>query len=496
MRHWRGECSLAVSYWLNGWLATVATLVFAVLVSVAIKDVRQPWIYLIALLLVWAVVLLAMLWQTVGVWRSATRARQRHGSRLWPTAAQVMLVLGLLANASVLHAQAVPTIRDAIMFVHGDPAWGPHGVRILRGGTELEVSGPLAWGVAQQLELALVQAPNAHVLHLDSVGGRISVALNLADIIREHRLDTYVAHLCASACTLAYLAGQQRWVGVHGKLGFHSASLGGTANPLVDMGFRRYYQRDGLPAEFLDHVFRTSPKELWFPSLDELLKAHVATGIAADGTFAMSGVGLTPDPHATERELLALPLYAALRGADPDWAALMATWDRTVSQGETITQFAAEVHAHVAHNVSRLLPVAPDGALLQFADVLLQETATIQRTDPEACWSYVRNGRIELRQYLTPAMMQTDLAVSTRVLNDAVADPQPRLTAAEKTAVLRGLFAAMRQGGQDPDQALAGLRPDAPHARVCPALAVLIRAAVTLGGDTGVAPLRALFTPN
>src|SRR5208282_328439 len=84
LRHWRGECSLAVSYWVNGWLAVVPIAVVAMLVGVASKESRQPWLYLAGLLLTWSLVVLAVIWQSVGTWRSAARARLLRGRRFWP----------------------------------------------------------------------------------------------------------------------------------------------------------------------------------------------------------------------------------------------------------------------------------------------------------------------------------------------------------------------------------------------------------------------------
>jgi hypothetical protein len=44
LRHWRGECSLAVSYWVKGWLAIIPVATIALLVSIASKEGRQPWL--------------------------------------------------------------------------------------------------------------------------------------------------------------------------------------------------------------------------------------------------------------------------------------------------------------------------------------------------------------------------------------------------------------------------------------------------------------------
>jgi hypothetical protein len=494
LRHWRGECSLAVSFWINGWLAVIPITMVAVLAGVAMRESRQPWLYLTGLLLVWSVVILTVIWQSVGIWRSAARARRMYGRRFWPAVAQVMTVFGLLSNANLLRARAVPAIVDAAQYVQGDPRLGEHGVRILRGRTEIEVSGPLTWGLTQQLDAALVRAPDAHVVHLDSLGGRVGVALGIAGIIAAHHLDTYVEHICASACTLAFLAGRQRWIGERGRLGFHSGTVAGTVNRLAEAGFRQRYEQYGLPADFLDHVFSTPPSKLWFPARDELTSAHVVTDVAADGTFAVSGFGPQPNLHETEQQLLKQPIYAALQRSDPDWAALMARWDRTVSNGEPITGFATELRTHIARDTRRLLPVAPDGALRQFASIMLSETASIQQADPEACWAYLHNGTIEQRRYLSPGQLRDDLAASARLLDDATDHPQPRLSVADSKAQLTRLIAEMRRTGQDPEAALTALRANAPHDAYCPGIEALVRAAVAWPADDDDSPLRALFS--
>ncbi|HLB96045.1 MAG TPA: hypothetical protein VJK90_00215, partial [Acetobacteraceae bacterium] len=92
LRHWRGECSLAISYWVNGWLAVIPIAMVAVLAGVAMRESGQPWLYLAGLLLIWSVVILTVIWQSVGTWRSATRTKLLRGRRFWPVAAQVMTV--------------------------------------------------------------------------------------------------------------------------------------------------------------------------------------------------------------------------------------------------------------------------------------------------------------------------------------------------------------------------------------------------------------------
>lgn len=496
VRHWRGDCSLAVSYWLNGLLAGVALLLVAVAITAMLHETRQPWLYLVALLLIWSFATLATVWQIVGVWRSAARTRRIKRTRFWPVAAQIMMVLAALNMLRTVVSQAAPAIKDAVAYVDGDPELGVHGVRILRAGSEIEISGPFTWGLAQQFTAALAAAPQAHVVHLDSIGGRIGVALSVRDIIVAHRLDTYVSQLCASACTLVFLAGTKRWLGPNGRLGFHSGSAAGGASRFANISFRQYYEQDGLPAAFLNQVFRTTPRNLWFPTVPELIAAHVVTDRAPDGLFAVSGFGPHPDLAKAARALLKLPIYAALRKTDPDWPELLALWDRTIVTGQPITAFGAEARAHIVRATRTLLPVAPIAAVRELALVMQAEIETLQQEDPDICWAYLHNGRIDLPRYLSAKLLAADAAATARLLNDATDTAQKRLSGEQHRIGIARVLAELRAEGLEPASTLADLRPGAPHAAFCPAWLDLLRAARAAPADDAGSPLRALLSPG
>src|SRR5262249_40545499 len=100
VRHWRGELSLPVSYWLNGLLvlfaATVAGLTFSSLVQTSHVTAGAQ---MAAALICFTVVIVALsTWQLTGIWRSATRY-SASGKRFWGTAAKVVVVLGAVRSA-------------------------------------------------------------------------------------------------------------------------------------------------------------------------------------------------------------------------------------------------------------------------------------------------------------------------------------------------------------------------------------------------------------
>ena len=386
---------------------------------------------------------------------------------------------------------AAPTVRAA-----GDPpaVQGAHGVRILRDGSELEVSGPFARDLPQQLRDALAAAPHAKLLHLDSPGGLVNIGLKISELIVAHQLDTYVDRVCASACTLAFLAGTNRWLEPPARLGFHRATAPDLGSDQANAAFRQIYVKARVPEDFIDHVLRTPATELWYPTVTELQVSQIITAIAHPGMFAVSGFGPTPDLATAERQLLTAPIYAALARTDADWPSLLRLWDHIVVDGRPITEFATTARTHLRLAARSRLSVAQGGALRDYAALVMRELSTIQLLDPEACWAFIGRGQINSSRYLSPELRAADLAASMRILTDSspttIAPPDPE----ERAAIMRRLVASLPSVGADPAQVLGGFRPNAAHRAVCPSLLAVLQAALALPAGDDTTALRAVFS--
>jgi thiosulfate reductase cytochrome b subunit len=95
-RHWRGDLSLARSYWVDGVLITIliSTILY---VGVSVFGLSSPgdagrssagFIVLAILILVYA-------WQSVGIWRSAGHYVDRGGNKVWAILAKILVVTGV-----------------------------------------------------------------------------------------------------------------------------------------------------------------------------------------------------------------------------------------------------------------------------------------------------------------------------------------------------------------------------------------------------------------
>ncbi|TNF59095.1 MAG: hypothetical protein EP307_10970 [Rhodobacteraceae bacterium] len=68
---------------------------------------------------------------------------------------------------------------------------------------------------------ALRDNPQVTLVQLNSYGGEVEAARDMADLVRERQLDTRVEGTCDSACPILFLAGRNRSLAPEGRIGFH-----------------------------------------------------------------------------------------------------------------------------------------------------------------------------------------------------------------------------------------------------------------------------------
>src|SRR5437867_3865617 len=109
VRHWRGELSLGISYWLNSNLAGIAPLALIAAVNMMQEGGYSLRAISFASLGTLLFSVIAWLWSIVGIWRSANHHVARGGSSGWASAARVMVVFGIMAMVGQLAAHRVPS---------------------------------------------------------------------------------------------------------------------------------------------------------------------------------------------------------------------------------------------------------------------------------------------------------------------------------------------------------------------------------------------------
>jgi len=97
-RHWRGDYSLARSYWVNGALIfhLGINMILCIVLTIVLATLRgKTALVLIVGFGEIALLVAAYVWALVGVWRSA---RKYQGPRIWPILARLAIIFGVLLS--------------------------------------------------------------------------------------------------------------------------------------------------------------------------------------------------------------------------------------------------------------------------------------------------------------------------------------------------------------------------------------------------------------
>ena len=118
-KNWRGEFSLATSYWLFGFLGNLFVSIFAAVVVAAFQldSGYQPKAIFASISIAWAGIAAIAVWQSVGVWRSANRhinARTILGKRSpWAGLAKIAVFVGVLRLIGNFLSSGWPQLLEA-----------------------------------------------------------------------------------------------------------------------------------------------------------------------------------------------------------------------------------------------------------------------------------------------------------------------------------------------------------------------------------------------
>jgi len=148
--------------------------------------------------------------------------------------------------------------------------------------TLVHLQGGLGLGVSDEVTQLLATHLDVNGIILDSQGGWIHEGQKLADLISSYGLDTYSLLGCYSACTTAFIAGKNRFLGPQANLAFHQYTVPGFKSLQTDEVLkkeeekdRKIFQQQGVSAEFLEKLFNAPSDDLWYPPVEELLNAQV-----------------------------------------------------------------------------------------------------------------------------------------------------------------------------------------------------------------------------
>ena len=288
IRHWRGDLSLPVSYWINGFLANIVAYFCVFLIAGTAKFTSGDYSYLVYWLSVIPIITLIVIWQTVGIWRSSDRYSREESRWFWPAVAKLMVIFGVLNLAGEYNKTYIPALRESFQMAEwvSSIEWE---IKVLNEGKEVELSGGIKGGISEEFLTVLKAVNSIEVVHVNLYeGGMVDEAMQLNKIIHEYELSTYVSGECVSACTIVYLGGKKRFLNKHARLGFHTYSVPGVKDEEMNLYESKSFLRKlGIGNNFINRIFNTPSDEMWYPTADELVKANVVHRVVDGNEFAM-----------------------------------------------------------------------------------------------------------------------------------------------------------------------------------------------------------------
>lgn len=461
-RHWRGELSLPVSYWVNGFLVTAAFVTVMAIVPWDNFVSKSPKLYSTAIIALWILLAITTIWQLVGIWHSADNYLRQGKSKLWGNLAKIAVVLGLIRAVADFASTGMPQITEYAKIAIGEDPFGTYQLRVLRDASELEIAGAIVFGLTDDVRRTLDAHPTVRIIHLNSNGGRVGEARNLRDLIASRGLTTFTASGCFSACTLAYAAGQKRLIAKDAMLGFHQYSFPG----MKQHEFQFEYEKDkqdwlarGLARTFVDRAFATPNNEMWRPTHRELFEGGVVTGYPESDDVAVTGFKLK-DLENIEAEFAKNPLFSTLQMYEP------ATYDRLMSeirsglqQGRSQAELREKILPLAQSVYMQRLPYGSDSALRSFTGLMLEQMKVLYSVDPALCYDYAygqgRGAKLDMTKYFSKELQQKEFLVMAEVIRSAAGQTSRPPNEKQIERQLTTVFASLAQRYGDDAQMLA-----------------------------------------
>jgi len=465
LSHWLGELPLAVSFWLNTVLVALPLLAAALGLAMQV-NVLGSLLSLgsAALLVVWALLLLALCWAVPGCWRAAS-AYARSGPdprRALATHAALVVLTGLVLAASVI--DVLPRAGQYLQLAGGSDPLGNAAITLSEDGGRLVLKGPLGRGDSAEFMRIAADAKRLRVLELESSGGRLAEAQRIADFVQARKLRTRVTGNCEGVCALIFLAGAERQIVPAAAVSLSGAATG-LLSPLlagpVAVELASRYRALGLPEPLIARLLQAGPGSRW-----QLARTQWEDAGLLDPAPATLDVGLPAAGAADAR----FEIAEHLRG-HPSWywlnrylpGLIDAAAERmaaALAQGdEGLVQ--AEGQALVAALLPGLLQSAGNELRVAYLAIWSDQLKSARQLGPMQCAALLA-GQAGVKRQLDEALIGRESAwLVQAAMQGEGADFRP-LNANEQVvlqhrlgerapAILAGLFQAGRKGQRRQD---------------------------------------------
>ncbi len=277
LKHWNGKSSLSKSFWINNALFNIIVATAITYWSFSGVKTEDP-VYLsrvILSILFFSYVILYP-WQIVGLWRSADNQIATSISTFWPRAVKLLVILGIFGSVAdfVKNEQFYKNLYyDSFILAKIKN----YDVKLIN--NAIFVNGEFDYGVSDHIEELLEDNPLIDRIVLDSSGGLLYEASKLSKLILSNSLNTYSYSGCYSACTIAHVSGNRRYLSQDAQLGFHQYSYNRPNSELGKLDLfnsqkedAMFFRKRGVSKIFTDKMYQADPEDMWYPNTKDLIR--------------------------------------------------------------------------------------------------------------------------------------------------------------------------------------------------------------------------------
>jgi len=303
LKHWRGELSLATSFWIN--IVALNLLVLGIIdpfinyypiidltfelswsadpLGLLFPDSPVPYA---RIFFIWSAFQLVILypWQFIGLMRSCSRYMVEKDKKFWARTAKLLAIIGIV-GVVVNTNQLWPEYRDDYHVGFVADLDTDYKVALIKDNTFIHLEGDIGYGVSKDVHKLLMQHSGIKGIILDSGGGLAYEGYELSNLVRIYNLDTYTLKFCMSACTTAFISGEKRYLGIGSFLGFHQSMshIPSIQNSYTMAGIHKRQKEKNLVLfnmreidyEFFEKASNAQNDDPWYPSVNELIEAGV-----------------------------------------------------------------------------------------------------------------------------------------------------------------------------------------------------------------------------
>ena len=449
LKHFNGQLPLWQSFWIN---TVILNLLAAYLVIVLSPQIKLTLHYSLAFVFVavWVILILLGPWQFIGLWRSAQNNIKETGKNFIAISTLVLTLLVSINYANTTLTVLLPQIQEFAKIGFGKDDIPQYHISILRDGKELEIYGGIRFGLTKEVQKYFNDYPNIKVLHLNSLGGRVSEAKKLSEFLTKKKLITYTSTGCYSACVNIYMAGDIRLINKNAYLGFHQSSFPGMSKQETLASIndsKEFYLSRGVDKSFLDKAYTIKSSDMWKPSHYELIEAGLVTEVTSGADMSTTELSQWHNIIKLESDFLKHKIYQTIKTHHPStFEKLIKTAHTSIKNGDSKNEMFAKTRKVISTLYLKVLPYASDTSLLAAIQHMIVVQKKLQSKSILDCYSMMmQDGRVfDLNKYYTKEMYSNEFDVMSNIISsEDRTKPLPTEKSVEKdlTSVYLKLYA-------------------------------------------------------